>query len=571
VTLTDITVHGACEHNLQHVDVTIPRLALTTITGVSGSGKSSLAFDTIYQEGQRRYVESLSAYARQFLGRMEKPKVDRIDGLSPTLLIDQKTVNRNPRSTVGTITEVWDHLRLLYARLGTPHCPECGARVSGQTLDQIVDAIVHRHAGRRLAVLAPVVRDRKGEYRKDLQGYRLKGFTRAWIDGTERRLDEPIELARNVRHTIELVVDRLKPELDKRSRLAEAVESAAVLGDGFLVVRVEDGPIETYSTANTCPEGHGDFPELEPRLFSFNSPHGACPDCDGLGTNLQPDVRKIVADESRSIRAGALRIMDKSGYLGYVRLGPKSLQAVAEAFDIDLDKPWKDLSERARKILLHGSGTREVTLEWSWKSQDGGKEVRGKDRKPYEGILPALARAAQTPGHSHADRFLSSAPCPACEGTRLNAAARAVHFRDRPITALAALSVEDAVTWFAELALDTRETAIGRQLVKEIGTRLGFLQAVGLPYLRLDREARCTRCATAATPCSSWSTTRRRSARATTSWTSGRAPAARAGGCSRRARWRRCSRAPPRRRPTTSRAAAASRCRRCAARATGSS
>ncbi len=490
MTLNDIVVRGASEHNLQHVDVTIPRLALTTITGVSGSGKSSLAFDTIYQEGQRRYVESLSSYARQFLGRMEKPKVDRIDGLSPTLLIDQKTVNRNPRSTVGTITEVWDHLRLLYARLGTPHCPECGARVSGQTLDQIVDTVLHKHAGRRIAVLAPVVRDRKGEYRKDLQGWLLKGFTRAWIDGTERRLDEPIELARNSRHTIELVVDRLKPDLERRARLAEAIESAAVLGDGFLVVRGDDGSAETFSTANTCPDGHGDFPELEPRLFSFNSPHGACPDCDGLGSTQQPDAHKLIADDRLSIRNGALKIMDRSGYLGYVRLGPKSLAAVAAAFDIDLDKAWKDLPARARHVLLHGSGTREVTLEWSWKSQDGGKEVRGKDTKPFEGILPAIARAASTPGHAAAERFLSAAVCPECKGSRMNAAARAVTFRDVPITELAALSVEDAVAWFAALELNPRETAIGRQLVKEIGSRLGFLQAVGLPYLRLDREAR---------------------------------------------------------------------------------
>src|SRR5262245_51073461 len=366
--LRDIVVKGASEHNLQSLDVTIPRLALTTITGVSGSGKSSRAFDTIWQEGQRRYVESLSAYARQFLGRMEKPRVERIDGLSPTLLIDQKTVNRNPRSTVGTVTEIHDHLRLLFARLGQPHCPTCGVPVGGQTLDAIVAAILAQRAGQRVALLAPVVRDRKGEYRKDLEGWRLKGFTRAWIDGAEQRLDQPPELKRNVRHTIELVVDRITVDVARRDRLSEAVETAATLADGLVVVRGEDGSTVGFSTANACPNGHGDFPELEPRLFSFNSPHGACPACDGLGERRQPDPRKLVKDAGKSIRDGALAVMDERGYLRFVRLGKKSLEALAAAFDIDLDAPWKDLPAKARKLLLHGSGEREVTLEWSWTS-----------------------------------------------------------------------------------------------------------------------------------------------------------------------------------------------------------
>src|SRR5262245_9288494 len=488
--LTDIVVKGASEHNLQSLDVTIPRLALTTITGVSGSGKSSLAFDTIWQEGQRRYVESLSSYARQFLGRMEKPKVERIDGLSPTLLIDQKTVNRNPRSTVGTITEIHDHLRLLFARLGQPRCPTCGAPVAGQTIDAIVAAILAQRAGQRVALLAPVVRDRKGEYRKDLEGWRLKGYARAWIDGVERRLDEPIELKRNVRHTIELVIDRLRPEEPRRGRGSEAVETAARLAEGLVHLRDEAGALTTYSTATTCPNGHGDFPELEPRLFSFNSPHGACPQCDGLGASLQPDERKVVGDASLSIRQGALRVMDSSGYMGYVRLGPQILAAVAKAFDIDLDKPWKDLPERARKLMLHGSGKREVTLEWAWKSAHGNKEVRGTDTKPFEGVLPALARALESGVHHAAERFFSTHPCPACGGTRLNAAARAVLFRERTITDVAALSVEKAAAFFEALQLDARESAIGGQLVREVRQRLGFLANVGLTYLHLDRGAR---------------------------------------------------------------------------------
>ncbi|HEX5010385.1 MAG TPA: excinuclease ABC subunit UvrA, partial [Planctomycetota bacterium] len=488
--LSDIVVKGASEHNLQSLDVTIPRLALTTITGVSGSGKSSLAFDTIWQEGQRRYVESLSSYARQFLGRMEKPKVERIDGLSPTLLIDQKTVNRNPRSTVGTITEIHDHLRLLFARLGQPRCPVCGAPVAGQTIDAIVAAILAQRAGQRVALLAPVVRDRKGEYRKDLEGWRLKGFTRAWIDGSEKRLDEPADLKRNVRHTIELVVDRIKVEAVRRDRLAEAVETAATLADGLVVVRGEDGAPSSYSTANTCPEGHGDFPELEPRLFSFNSPHGSCPACDGLGERSQPDPRKIVKDEKLSIRGGALAVMDERGYLRFVRLGKKSLEALAAAFDIDLDKPWRELPPRARRLLLHGSGDKEVTLEWAWTSADGQTTIRGKDTKPFEGLVPAIARCAEQPGYPGLDRFLSTIACAECEGTRLNPAARSVVFRDKRITDVSALTVEEAAAFTQGLTLTPREAAIGQTLLRELRQRLLFLDQVGLGYLRLDRGAR---------------------------------------------------------------------------------
>ncbi|MHC5212896.1 MAG: excinuclease ABC subunit UvrA, partial [Planctomycetota bacterium] len=488
--MTDIVVHGASEHNLRAVDVTIPRLALTTITGVSGSGKSSLAFDTIYREGQRRYVESLSSYARQFLGRMDKPRVERIDGLSPALLIDQKTVNRNPRSTVGTITEIHDHLRLLWARLGQPHCPVCDVPVTGQGTDTIVETLLARHDGRRLAVLAPVVRDRKGEYRKDLEGWRLKGYARAYVDGTERRLDETIPLKRNVRHTIEIVTDRLRAGAERRTRLSEAVEAAVALADGMVSVRDEQGVLTTYSTLNTCPEGHGDFPELEPRLFSFNSPHGACPDCDGLGSTSQPDADKLVADPARSVRDGALRIMDRTGYMGYVRLGPRSLETLADTFDIDLDRPWQDLPERARRLLLHGSGRKEVTLDWAWRSPDSRTVVKGRDTKPFEGILPALERARSRPGHGAVERFFSSATCRACDGTRLNAAARAVRFQGRPISELLASTVEEALDWLSGLSLEGRDALIGTQLVREARQRLGFLVAVGLPYLRLDRGAR---------------------------------------------------------------------------------
>ncbi|MGQ0551910.1 MAG: excinuclease ABC subunit UvrA [Planctomycetota bacterium] len=489
MSLQDIVVQGAHEHNLRGVNVTIPRLALTTITGVSGSGKSSLAFDTIYQEGQRRYVESLSAYARQFLGRMEKPKVERIDGLSPTLLIDQKTVNRNPRSTVGTITEIYDHLRLLFARIGIPKCPECGVPVRGQGVDEIANTLISRWNGRRLSLLAPVVRDRKGEYRKDLRGWRLKGYSRAWIDGVEHRLDVDIELARNVRHTIELVVDRLRAGEERRARLAEGVEAAARLANGQVRVRTEDGEIVAFSTRNSCPEGHGDLPDLEPRLFSFNSPQGACGTCQGLGLSEVPDPAKLIEDERLSIRGGALRVMDRSGYLGYVRLGPQSLQALAQRFSIDLDKPWKSLPERARQLLLRGSGTRDVTLDWTWRSPETGTVVHGRDTRPFEGLLPAIARAAQGPGRRGAERFLSISTCPDCDGARLGAVARSVTVHERNLPGVTKLTIRDAAEWCAQLPLEGREALIGRPILKEVAQRLGFLESVGVGYLSLERSA----------------------------------------------------------------------------------
>jgi len=490
MTLRDIVVRGASEHNLRQVDVTIPRLALTTITGVSGSGKSSLAFDTIYREGQRRYVESLSAYARQFLGRMEKPKVERIDGLSPTVLIDQKTVNRNPRSTVGTITEIHDHLRLLFARLGTPRCPTCGVPLSARTVDDVVERLVADHAGRRVVLLAPVVRDRKGEYRRDLEGWRLKGFTRAWIDGAERRLDERVALRRNVRHTIELVVDRLRVEEGKRGRLAEAVARACELADGLVGLRVDGGEARVLSTRNTCPEGHGEFAELEPRLFSFNSPHGACATCDGLGVSRQPDETRIVADPGLSIREGALRPYNvKTGFMSFVRLGPRSLERLAREFDVDLDRPWRRLPRRARDLVLYGSGDREITLTWEWRDPKSARIVRGRDTRPYVGLVPAIERILEMGALRQVERYLSVSPCPDCDGTRLGEHARHVFFRGRRITDLDELTVDELAAWFATLELDGRETLIARQLVREIGSRLRFLRDVGLGYLRLDRAA----------------------------------------------------------------------------------
>ena len=456
MTQETLVVRGAREHNLKNITVELPRDRLIVITGLSGSGKSSLAFDTIYAEGQRRYVESLSAYARQFLGRMEKPKVERIDGLSPTLLIDQKTVNRNPRSTVGTITEIHDHLRLLFARLGEPRCPACGAPVGGQTVDGIVGTILQQRAGRRLAVLAPVVRDRKGEYRKDLEGWRLKGFTRAWIDGVERRLDDPPELKRNVRHTIELVVDRLRLEPARRERLAEAVETAATLADGLVTVRGEDGAAEGWSTANTCPEGHGDFPELEPRLFSFNSPHGACPDCQGLGVLERASEARVVRDPELTIREGALAVTRKSGgALAFPNVDFRFLEQVARAHGFDLDTPWRELSAEARALVLKGTGEERYRATASW----AGKKYQGaiSYEKRFRGVLPALERAWKNgQRRSFVERFLEERPCPECGGSRLKDVARAVRVADATLPELSRTSIGELPAALERLPLAGR-------------------------------------------------------------------------------------------------------------------
>ncbi|MFG0317917.1 MAG: excinuclease ABC subunit UvrA [Planctomycetota bacterium JB042] len=491
MTLREIVVQGAREHNLKGVDLRVPRGTLTTITGVSGSGKSSLAFDTIYQEGQRRFVESLSAYARQFLGTLEKPKVDHVEGLSPTISIDQKTVNRNPRSTVGTITEIHDHLRLLFARLGTPHCVECGRTLSAQTRDQIADRLLERGAGRRVQVLAPIVRGRKGEYRKELEALRLKGFVRARVDGEEVRLDEPESLprlARNKKHDIEVVVDRLKPTPDKAGRLAEAVETAARMAGGVVAATIDDEEV-TFSASLSCPDCGVDFPELEPRLFSFNSPYGACDACAGLGESRSFDVDLIVPNQEKSIREGCFATMTKTGYLTYSRLGPEALEEVARFFGFTLDQPWRTLTKAQQDVLLYGSGKKKLRLKWEYETA-GGKKVKGEDLKPIPGLVPTMENFWRMTKASHLERYMTRTSCPECEGTRLGPAARAVTFRDRTIDRLEASTVEELRDWFEALELAGAEAPIGAEVVKEIRTRLRFLVDVGLGYLPLDRGAR---------------------------------------------------------------------------------
>ncbi|MCR9247022.1 MAG: excinuclease ABC subunit UvrA [bacterium] len=491
-----MVVRGGREHNLQGVDVAFPRDSLTTFTGVSGSGKSSLAYHTIYQEGQRRFLESLSSYARQFLGRMEKPKVDLVEGLSPTVSIDQKSTSHSPRSTVGTLTEIGDFLRLLYSRLGEPSCPECGAAIESWSPDQVTDAIVEQHTGEKVMLLAPVVRERKGEYRKELAEWAQKGFVRARIDGEVRRLDEDIKLARYVYHTIELVIDRLTVQGGEvRSRLAEAVEQCVQLGGGLVGLthvsaKAGKGAEEGYrqfSTLRSCPNGHGALPEMEPRLFSFNSPIGACPECDGLGETFGFSPELIVRNPDHSLREGALYAFNDEGKLVYGTLTLDHLAAVGKAFGFDLDTPWQKLGKKAQKIVLYGSGKK--TFEFSWRRQGNRMSASGSDRIPFPGIMRHFERVYRPSRARNLDRFRAAVPCEACEGTRLCDAARAVRFDGKTLPEVLAWSIDDAASWVGSLELTGNTEIIGGPIQKEIDRRLTFLRDVGLGYLTLARRA----------------------------------------------------------------------------------
>lgn len=487
--LNDIVVQGAREHNLKGIDLTVPRGTLTTVTGVSGSGKSSLAFDTIFQEGQRRFVESLSAYARQFLGNLDKPRVDRVDGLSPTISIDQKTVNRNPRSTVGTITEIYDHLRLLLARLGEAHCPGCDRLLAAQTRDQMADRLLEAGAGQGIQILAPIVQGRKGEYRKELESLRLKGFVRARIDGEICRLDEEIRLSRYKKHTIEVVVDRVKATPERLSRIAEALETALQLANGVAAALVGDEHM-LFSSRLACPDCGSDFPELEPRLFSFNSPYGACDACSGLGQQKRFDEALLIPDPALSIREGAIQVMSKKGYLAYARLGPESLEKVARTFRFSLDQPWSSMTRAQQEVLLFGSGERKVKLEWEYEDQQTGRKIKGRDHRPIRGVLPAMARFYRVTKATHLERYMAQVVCAECDGSRLRTEARAVRFREKNICELSGMTVGALSSWFEKITLSRAEEPIGRELHKEIRSRLSFLVDVGLSYLPLDRGAR---------------------------------------------------------------------------------
>ena len=482
-----LVIHGAREHNLRNITLELPRDALIVFTGLSGSGKSSLAFDTIYAEGQRRYVESLSSYARQFLGQMEKPDVDFIEGLSPAISIDQKSTSRNPRSTVGTITEVYDYLRVLFARVGHPHCYNCGRPIGRQTPEQIVDQVMELPEGTRFQVLAPVVRGRKGEYEKLLQDLARKGYPRARIDGEVRDLSEPIRLPRNYKHTIEVVVDRLVAKPDIRRRVADSIEQALELAEGVASVAVvtHEGheEVQTFSQKLACTYCGLSFDELAPRNFSFNSPYGACPTCDGLGTRLEVDPELVVPDSDLSINEGAIAPWASNSLEYWYRV----LQAVGEAHGFDLDTPWKKLTKKARDILLEGS---EESIYVKYKNRYGRQRAYWTT---FEGILPNIERRYRETESDAAreklEQFMREIPCRACKGQRLRPETLAVTIGDRNIADVTDLSIRDALAFTGDMGLSEREEMIAARLVKEIRARLGFLVDVGLDYLTLGRAA----------------------------------------------------------------------------------
>jgi excinuclease ABC subunit A len=483
----ELVVHGAREHNLKDVTVRLPRNKLICITGLSGSGKSSLAFDTIYAEGQRRYVESLSAYARQFLQMMEKPDVDSIDGLSPAISIDQKTTSRNPRSTVGTVTEIYDYLRLLYARVGRPHCPVCGKPISGQSQESIVDQILQLPEKTKFTVNAPVVRDRKGEYKDVFEELRNEGFTRVKVDGEQRLLEEEIKLDKKFKHTIEVVVDRLTMKPDLRTRLAQSVETAAQLAEGLVAIDVvdEDNPRSLlFSERFACPDHGVSLPELQPRIFSFNSPHGACPRCTGLGAQQEIDPDLLVPDPTLSIEEGALVpwAVGNSGFYESV------IQAIADRYEIPLDEPWESLTDEEQDLFLYGTEGERVYV--SYRNRMG---RRRSYMLAFEGIVPSLERRyRETDSATQRERieeYMSFRPCPVCKGARLKPEVLAVTVGDKNIHEFTQMSVTRALQFLDELALTDTEQLIGARIVKEIRERLTFLDNVGVGYLQLDRAS----------------------------------------------------------------------------------
>ncbi|MGJ3238443.1 MAG: excinuclease ABC subunit UvrA, partial [Anaerolineae bacterium] len=496
-----IIVRGAREHNLKDIDVEIPRNKLVVLTGLSGSGKSSLAFDTIFAEGQRRYVESLSAYARQFLGQMEKPDVDQIEGLSPAVSIDQKGVSSNPRSTVGTVTEIYDYLRLLYARIGIPHCPECGVKLVAQSAQQIVDDVLAMDDGTRIQILAPIIRDKKGQHEKVLADIQAQGFVRVRVDGEVRELEEKIDLARYEIHNIEVVIDRLvirqheeQEEIDAFiSRLTDGIETALELADGVVIINDmsdRDNPRDLlFSEHLACPEGHGSFPELEPRLFSFNTPRGACPVCQGLGFSLEIDPELIVPNPDLSISEGAIQangwnVDDENSWTFNV------FAALAKNYDIPMDAPWRDLNKKQRDVFLYGTGKKKVQVRYT----NNAGRVRMYETN-YEGVVNNLYRRyEQTDSdyiRSRIESYMQHIPCRTCKGERLRPEALAVTIAGTNIHSVTEMPVADMVEWVASLRgkdgvtgdLNERDKEIGRQILNEIEAQVGFLNDVGLNSL----------------------------------------------------------------------------------------
>jgi excinuclease ABC subunit A len=484
--LEKIIIKGAREHNLKNIDVEIPRDKLVVITGLSGSGKSSLAFDTIYAEGQRRYVESLSAYARQFLEQMDKPDVDSIEGLSPAISIEQKTTSKNPRSTVGTVTEIYDYLRLLFARIGHPYCYNCGREITSQTVSQMVDRVMAMPPGTKLSVLAPIVRGRKGEYKKELQQMKKDGYVRARVDGKLRELSEEIVLDKQKKHTIEIVIDRLVIKEGLEKRLADSLEVALKLSDGIVVISpAEDGGKKDvlYSEKLACIECGISYPEMAPRMFSFNNPHGACPECDGLGAKMDIDPALVVPNRDISIREGAVKPWSKRTSVFYYQI----LEALADHYGFSLTSPWKKLPKKAQDVILYGSGDDEIKF---WFMRDGRKQFYYRD---FEGVVQNLSRRYRETESAYIreeiEEYMGAHPCPACKGDRLRKESLAVKVGGSNISEVTRLSIRAARDFFAGLELTEKEAFIAEKILKEINERLGFLINVGLDYLALDRRA----------------------------------------------------------------------------------
>ncbi len=480
-----IKIRGAHENNLKGIDVDIPRNELVVLTGMSGSGKSSLAFDTIYAEGQRRYMESLSSYARQFLGQMEKPNVERIDGLSPAISIDQKSTNRNPRSTVGTVTEIYDYFRLLYARIGTPHCPQCGRVIAKQSVDQMVDQIMELGEGTKIQLLAPVVKGRKGEHVKVLERAKRSGYVRVRVDGSMYELTEEIKLDKNIKHNIEIVVDRLvvKPGIEKR--LTDSAENVLALAEGLMIVDVIGGEPVTFSQNFACPDCGISISELEPRSFSFNNPFGACPECFGLGYKMEFDVDLMIPDQSLSIRQGAIAVMgwqscaDKGSFTNAI------LQALCKEYGFDLDTPFEKYSEKVKNILIYGTGGKEVEVHYQ------GQRGRGIYPVAFEGLIKNVERKyketfSETMKQEY-ETFMRITPCKECNGMRLKRESLAVTVSDKNIYEITSMSVTELAEYLETMELTNQQQLIGKQILKEIRARVGFLKEVGLEYLSLSR------------------------------------------------------------------------------------
>ncbi|MCR5754829.1 MAG: excinuclease ABC subunit UvrA [Acetatifactor sp.] len=480
-----IKIRGAKEHNLKNIDLDIPRNELVVLTGLSGSGKSSLAFDTIYAEGQRRYMESLSSYARMFLGQMEKPNVESISGLSPAISIDQKSTNRNPRSTVGTVTEIYDYFRLLYARIGTPHCPECGREISRQTVDQMVDKVMALDEGSRIQIMAPVVRGRKGEHAKVLERARKSGYVRARIDGSLYELTEEIKLDKNIKHNIEIVVDRLVVKAGIERRLADSIESALDLTEGTLLVDVIDQETMTFSTSFACPDCGISISEVEPRSFSFNNPFGACPECVGLGYKMKFDIDLMIPDQSLSINQGAIQVMGWQSCTDPGSFTNAILQALCKEYHFDLDTPFCEYSDNIRNILINGTDGHEVEVHYS------GQRGTGVYPVAFEGLIKNVERRYRETfseaSKQEYETYMRITPCNVCNGMRLKKEALAVTVCDKNIHEITSMSIGKLHQFLQEMNLTSQQELIGKQVLKEIRARVGFLIDVGLDYLSLAR------------------------------------------------------------------------------------